>query len=97
ALKNYIDNLVKSNPKFSEIIIYSLTSTIYSSSNPEPYKVDFKKESYDLLKKYYDVEKLKSILISEYPREIKKEKAIFFNLDEGQSKINSLRQFIHWY
>ena len=30
-----------------------MTTTMYSSLNPEPYKVDFKKESYDLLKKYY--------------------------------------------
>lgn len=95
-LKNYIDNLIESKPKFFEIIIDSLTSTIYSSTNPEPYKIDFKKESYDLLKKYYDVEKLKSIIISEYSTEIRKEKTIFFDMDEGQSKLNALRQFLHW-
>ncbi|MCG8806494.1 hypothetical protein G1K75_12615 [Tenacibaculum finnmarkense] len=96
-LKNYIDKLIEINPKFTEIIIDSLTSTIYSSSNPKPYKIDFKKESYELLKKYYDVEKLKSVLISQYSTEINNEKAMFFDHDEGQTKINALRQFIHWY
>lgn len=96
-LKAYIDKLVKINPKFSETIIDSLTSTIYSSSNPKPYKIDFEKESYELLKKYYDVEILKSVLISQYPTEINKEKAMFFGHNEGQTKINALRQFIHWY
>jgi hypothetical protein len=96
-LKTYIDTLVKLNPKFTENIIYSLTTTIFSSSNPKPFKVDFKIESYETLKKYYDVEKLKSILISEYSTEINKEKVVFFDHDEGQTKVNSLRQFMHWY
>jgi predicted KAP-like P-loop ATPase len=96
-LKDYIANLVKSNPKFSITIIDSLTTTIHSSSNPNPYKVDFNKESYELLKKYYNIEKLKSIIISEYSVEIQKEKVMFFDTDEGQSNVNALRQFIHWY
>ncbi|CAM1361649.1 conserved hypothetical protein [Tenacibaculum sediminilitoris] len=96
-LEAYIDKIVEKNPKFTETIIDSLTPTIYSSSNPQPYKIDFKKESYELLKKYYDIEKFKSILISQYSTVINEEEAQFFDHDEGQTKINAMRQFIHWY
>jgi hypothetical protein len=89
--------LSDNNKKTSRDIINAMTTTMYSSLNPEPYKVDFKKESYDLLKKYYDVDKLYDSLISNYKEEIEEAGLIFFDTGEGQTEHNAMRQFVHWY
>nr|WP_199161800.1 P-loop NTPase fold protein [Elizabethkingia sp. ASV34] len=89
--------LSDNNKKTSRDIINAMTTTMYSSLNPEPYKVDFKKESYDLLKKYYDVDKLYDSLISNYKEEIEEASLIFFDTGEGQTEHNAMRQFVHWY
>ncbi|MCC9070483.1 hypothetical protein LNQ49_02565 [Flavobacterium sp. F-65] len=96
-LREYITELINLNPKIVSKIIYSLTSTIYSSSNPNPYKIDFKKESFELLKKYCDIVNFYNVLIEEYSTEIEDKEVIFFDVDEGQSIQNAMRQFIHWY
>lgn len=96
-LREYINELINLNPKIVSKITYALTSTIYSSSNPNPYKIDFKKESFELIKKYCDIEEFYSILIQEYSTEIGSEEAIFFDTNEGQDNINAMRQFVHWY
>lgn len=90
-------NLLENNKNISRDIINALTSTIYSSSNPEPYKVDFKKDSYELLKKYYDVDKLYDALMANYKEEIEEATVQFFDMDEGQTEHNAMRQFVHWY
>lgn len=96
-LREYIIELINLNSKIVSKIIYALTSTIYSSSNPNPYKVDFKIESFQLLKKYSDIDNFYNILIKEHSVEIGNEEVIFFDNNEGQNIINSMRQFIHWY
>lgn len=96
-LKKYVNTLIENTPSISKTILFSLTSTIHSSSNPNPYKIDFKKESFDLIKNYFDVELFYKLLISQYKNEIEKESVVFFDLDEGQTEINALRQFKHWY
>lgn len=96
-LKKYIIDLINFNPKIVSKIIYALTSTIYSSSNPNPYKIDFKKESFELLKKYCDIDNFNSLLIKGYSAEIGSEEVIFFDTNEGQDIINAMRQFLHWY
>jgi len=96
-LRKYIIELINLNPKIVSKIIYALTSIIYSSSNPNPYKVDFKIESFELLKKYCDINNFYNILFKEYSIEIGNEDVIFFDNSEGQDIINSMRQFIHWY
>ena len=90
-------NLLENNKNVSRDIINALTSTIYSSSNPEPYKVDFKKDSYELFKKYYDVDKLYDALMANYKEEIEEATVQFFDMDEGQTEYNAMRQFVHWY
>ena len=95
-LKEYIDEHIESKPRFVETIIYSLT-TIYSSTNPNPYKIDFEKESYELLKKYSDIEKFKSFITKENYPDLEKEEVKFFNRDDGQTKMNAMRQFLYWY
>lgn len=96
-LRKYIIELINLNSKIVSKIIYALTSTIYSSSNPNPYKIDFKKESFELLKKYCDINNFNSVLIKEYSTEIGSEEVIFFDTNEGQDIINAMRQFMHWY
>ena len=88
---------MENNKNVSRDIINALTSTIYSSSNPEPYKVDFKKDSYELFKKYYDVDKLYDALMANYKEEIEEATVQFFDMDEGQTEYNAMRQFVHWY
>lgn len=97
GLTIYFKNLLNEKPKFIETIIYSLTSMIYSSSRVDPYKNDFKKETFECLKKYYDIEILHKILIENFGDEINKNEVFFCDNDEGQTKINTLRQFVHWY
>jgi len=96
-LKKYIDRCIKDNKNFQEIIIDSFTSTIYSSTNPNPYKVDFKKESFEMLKLYYDVGKLNRIFSKKEYTRIRKEEAKFLDVNEGQTLDNAIRQFLHWY
>jgi hypothetical protein len=96
-LKIYIENLLKNNPIFVQTIIYSLTSIIYSSSRIDPYKNDFNKETFQSLKKYYDVKSLYQLSIENFGNEIDKEEVVFLKNDEGQTKTNALRQFIYWY
>jgi len=96
-LKLYIQNLLYEDPRFVQKIIYSLTSTIYSSSVVEQYKVDFKKESFQELKKYFDIKRLYKILFENFENEINIEKVVFFDVDQGQTIENALRQFVHWY
>lgn len=96
-LKKYIGNCLKKNKKFSEVIIDTLTSTIYSSSYPEPYKVDFKKETYDLLKKYYNIQEIYDSFQGEDYSKLRKTKPVFFDVDQGQNKQNAIRQFLYYY
>ncbi|HUC95385.1 MAG TPA: P-loop NTPase fold protein, partial [Candidatus Saccharimonadia bacterium] len=94
-LCNYIDTKLEANAKLADIIIYSLTSTIYSTEGQ--HKIDFKEETYKMLKNYYSVEKLRSYFTPENYPEIDDEEVKFFDIEEGQTKINAIRQFIHWY
>jgi predicted KAP-like P-loop ATPase len=97
GLTAYIKNLLDENPKFVKTIIFSLTSLIYSSSKNDPYKNDFTNETFQSLKKYYDIGILHKILIENFKEEIDKEEVLFFDNDEGQTTLNALRQFNHWY
>lgn len=96
-LYNYIDGLMERDGNFQEIIIDSLTSTILSSSYPDPYKTDFKKDAYDVLKKYYDISKLYERFSNEKYAKIKEQKVRFFEPDKGYTKESAIRQFLHWY
>lgn len=96
-LDSYIKELLEKNPLFVKNIIYSLTSEIYTSSSSKPFKTDFKKESFDLISKFTNVENIVSIITSEYMDELKQDEVKFYDLEEGQNEINTLRQFLHWY
>ncbi len=95
-LKDYISKLIQANSEIVADIIWSLTSTIYSSSTPEPYKVDFKNETFKTLQKYVDIDEFTLALLTSYRDEIDENEAVFYDNDKGQTKINALRQFIHW-
>lgn len=97
ALYKYVNSLIENNPAFTRTIVFALTSSIHSSSNPNPYKTDFKKESFDIIKNYFDVELFYNSLVLQYKNEIEKEEVKFYDIDEGQTEINALRQFTHWY
>lgn len=96
-LCKYVNSLIENNPGFTKTIVFALTSSIHSSSNPNPYKTDFKKESFDIIKNYFDVELFYKSLVLHYENEIEKEEVRFNDIDEGQTEINALRQFKHWY
>src|SRR5690606_38458958 len=56
---NYSDKCMEEFKDFKEVVIDEFTTEISGiSRNSEPYKTDFKKESYQALKKYYDPSKL---------------------------------------
>jgi hypothetical protein len=68
-----------------------------SSVYPEPYKSDFGKEQYDHLKKIIDIEIIKSAVLNQFQDEIERENVVFSgHMENLQSEINILRQFIHW-
>jgi predicted KAP-like P-loop ATPase len=96
-LEKYIDKCIKDNKDFQETIIEELTTTIYSSLYPEPYKTDFKKESYEVLKKYYDVSKLYKLFSRKKYNKIRELEVKFFEDDKGYTLENAIRQFLHWY
>jgi hypothetical protein len=96
-LKRYINKCIKEYKDFHEVIIEELTTKIYSSSDPEPYKTDFKKEAYDVLKKYYDVEKLYKMFLNKKYAKIRVQEVKFFEPDKGHTKETSIRQFLHWH
>lgn len=97
-LYNYFENLLDADPSLIKSIIYSLTTTIISSTYPDPYKVDFKKETYEKLKLYYDTDKIQKLIIDKYGEEINKEEneVKFFDTSQGQNEMNAMRQFLHW-
>lgn len=97
ALNNYGNTLISENPNYVKIIIYTLTSTIYSSTNPNPYKVDLKERTFNDISNFFDIELFYKTLIKHYGPEINKEEAIFYDIDEGQNEMNALRQFVFWY
>lgn len=96
-LKDYVKNLIENNSEFTKTIIYSLTSTMYVSTSPLPYKMDFKNETFEMIKNFFDIDAFYEKVISKYKEEIEKEEAVFFDMDEGQTESNSLRQFVFWY
>jgi hypothetical protein len=96
-LREYISKNLESNPIFVETVVDSLTTTITSSTNPNPHKIDFKQESYEYLKKYYDIERFRSFVTEDNFPGLDKEEAKFFDTGRGQTKVNALRQFLHWY
>lgn len=96
-LKKYIDKCLKENKDFQEVIIYELTTMIYSSSYPDPFKTDFKKESYEVLKKYYNVDKLFKLFSKKKYSKIRNTDVKFYEPQKGQTKANAIRQFLHWY
>jgi len=96
-LFNYLNKIIENNPAFTKTIVFALTTTIYSSNNPNPYKIDFKKESFELLKNYFDVTKFYKAIISVYSDELDEEDVKFYDMDEGQTEINALRQFKYWF
>lgn len=96
-LKKYIDKCMKEYKDFHEIIIDELTAKISSTSDAEPYKTDFKKEAYDVLKKYYDVDKLYKLFSKKKYAKIRNQPVRFFEPDKGHTKETSIRQFIHWH
>lgn len=99
ALHQYFKELLAQNPIKIKDIIFSLTSSIISSNYPDPYKTDFKKETFDNLKLYYDVEEIFQIIQTHFNSEIEKveSEVEFFDTDKGQTKLNAMRQFLYWY
>jgi predicted KAP-like P-loop ATPase len=96
-LEKYIDKCVSENKDFQETIIEKLTTTIYSSLYPEPYKTDFNKQCYEVLKKYYDVSKLYKLFSRKKYNKIRELEVKFFEDDKGYTLENAIRQFLHWY
>lgn len=96
-LLNYVNKLLEKNPAFIKTIVFALTKSIYSSSNPNLYKIDFEKESFELIKKYFDVGLFYKCLILVYNDELEGVEVKFYGTNEGQTEINALRQFKHWF
>ena len=95
-LREYVTKHIESNHKFVETLIFCLTSQILSSSNPLPYKIDFKIESYKLVEKYFDIGLINSTLNEILKTDNGNQEAKFFDMEEGQTKLNSLLQFKYW-
>ncbi|MFD1771210.1 hypothetical protein [Sphingobacterium suaedae] len=94
----YIDKCMKEYNDFQEIIIDELTSEITSiSGNTESLKTDFKKESYDALKKYYDIHKINKAFSKRKYKNIRKMEVKFFEPRKGHTLKTAIRQFMHWY
>jgi len=98
-LYRYFKKLLDQKPEFIKELIFSLTTTIISSTYPDPYKTDLKKETYENLKLYYDVEKIHNLIVDNFKDEIDKAKndVIFFDTNRGQTELNAIRQFLFWY
>lgn len=98
-LYDYFEDLLHVDPCLIKNIIYSLTTTIISSTYPDPYKVDFKKETYENLQLYYDTDKIQKLILDNYGEEINKEEneVQFFDTSKGQNEINAMRQFLYWH
>lgn len=99
TLYNYFEKLLNVDPDLIKNIIYSLTTTIISSNHPDPYKVDFKKETYEKLKLYYDADKIEKVIIGSYGEDLNNEEGEieFFDTSKGQNEINAMRQFLYWH
>lgn len=95
-LKKYIAGILESDPNYVKTLLYVLTSIMYSSTNPEPYKTDFKRETFEALSKYADIYSIYSKVKESYD-DILGEDVKFYDMDEGQNEFNILRQFVYWY
>lgn len=58
----------------------------------------FKKETFEKLKLYYDVDKIKKLILENYKEELdEREETKFFDTDQGQDYLNAMKQFLYWY
>lgn len=97
ALSDYIQNCIDNNEDFEEVIIESLTTTIYSSSFDKPFRTDFGKDAFALLRKIYDIEKINFHFSSIKYSPIRERKLVFLENKPGFTVENAIRQFFHWY
>jgi predicted KAP-like P-loop ATPase len=96
-LEKYIKSEFEKSPKSCLNFLVAFTPTMRSSAYPEPYKSDFSKDQYDFLKNIVDVEIIKNAVLNHYQKEIEKEDVVFSgHMENLQSEINILRQFVHW-
>jgi len=96
-LNNEVRLILEKNPKSVKEFIYSLTSSIWSSSEPKPYKVDFDEKQYEFFDEIFDVQFLYKLVQREYLNDLKKKEVVFVDKANRQTAINALRQFSHWH
>ena len=96
-METYVKNILENKPNKVKDLIVAFTSTIWSSARPEPYKSDFSESYYNSFKGLFDVKYIHEMLMNQFKSQILEEQVQFFDRDEGQTTINILRQFIHWY
>lgn len=97
-LTKYIDDCMLRYKDFQEVMIDELTTEITSyDSISEHYKTDFKKESYDALKQYYDIDKIYKAFSKKKYDKVRELDVKFFDVNKGQSLETAIRQFLYWY
>lgn len=54
-------------------------------------------EDFEIIKNYFDIKQFYKSLISVYNNELEEAEVKFYDMDKGQTEINALRQFKHWF
>lgn len=80
-------------------LLKAFTPTIISSSHPHPFKSNFSKEDYIFFVSLFDKDYIKKLLNRSFSNsKLHKEKVKWLDRgDNGQTDINIVRQFFHWF
>lgn len=97
SLQEYLETVFFNDPLKIKDFILSYTLTMWSSSEPEPYKTDFKILDYESIIKILDKNYIYKQIQNAYSEEIIKEPVQFNGRENKQTDLNALRQFNHWY
>lgn len=97
SIRDYVVRELKKAPSKVIKLMFTLTPLIWSSSSPQPYKGDLEKESVVYLDSLLNIDDIHNRITEQFGDVLASEEVIFWDNDPGQSPLNLLRQFEHWY
>lgn len=93
----YFTKILDSNPEKVKSLLRAFTPLIKSSTHPEPYKSDFKREHFDFFCTLFNSDYINEKLLNYYGDKVAHEDARFNESEGSQNNINILKQFRYWY
>jgi len=98
AVIEYLNGALRRSPDAGMALLRGLTPDIRSSSQPEPFLVDFGEEDYQKCVRCCDADLLTSKLREEFSEiELNSDAVRWTDREPTQTDLNIVRQFLHWH